>query len=226
MLTITSLLLLMAAPAIAGKFGKQSSGRRPPRPAAARKVTRPRRADRGRQKKQATGRLAKRLAAARKARLGRGWFASVYRTPDGKSVIKIMRARVAGVWPVSAAKRKQMAALTVEMSEKLRAGGLPVPESAVVAEKPDRIAQGLVSEGQSFYSLYGEAKQNAMANRNELFRRAHEILGDGDGSYVLDTSEVNLRFDADGNVVAWIDPIAPLSSVELKQVEAALARAR
>lgn len=137
-----------------------------------------------------------------------------------------MRARVAGVWPVSATKRKQMAAVTVEMSEKLRAGGLPVPESKVDPDRPTRIIQDIVTGGQSFYSVYGEAKQNAMANRNELFRRAHEILGDSDGSYVLDTSEVNLRVNADGNIVAWIDPIAPLSSAELKQVEAALAGSR
>lgn len=125
-----------------------------------------------------------------------------------------MRRRIAGGMAVTRAQRETMVRVTLEHNEKLRAAGLPVPETRAVPGRPDRLMQAYVSDGVTVDKLSGAAKTRALGEAKKLFRRAEDVIPEDPRAPVrIDWSEQNVLFDAQGNVKSWIDPVIPVDFV-------------
>ena len=157
-------------------------------------------------------------------RVGEGFFSRVYRSNDGKWVIKKLRPAIAGVKSLSKKRRAELAIITVEASELLRANGLPVPKSFIPKGKAGVFVQQY-SEGIPFDKLQGKAKFEASKNRMKIFGAGNRLAkAFSNGKWYIDTNTANLLFHKDGTVKSWIDPVVPTKPAEITAVQNKLAR--
>jgi hypothetical protein len=157
-----------------------------------------------------------------RVRVGEGSFAIAYR--EGDMIVKEVKAKVidskSNPVEIDAADRARLAKMTVDFANQVGdgvAGRVPklIDEGNGVMRQP--VAQGMTIQelGAANPSALVRAS-NAMA---DIRFRAARILGlkDPDMGYletpdgweiVIDHNESNFRFDRDGNIVSWFDPIA------------------
>jgi len=153
--------------------------------------------------------------------LGDGSFSVVRR--DGDQVVKDIKSEVGRgdeLYRLSDGDRAQLGDLTAEFSNDLRnADGIGdlVPETRVSAPGQLRsdYMEGYTSE--QLRRMNADAFDSANTNANSLVTRAerhwdldHGGSGELDGGWrvQVDDNMENFRFDADGNVTSWIDPVA------------------
>ena len=146
--------------------------------------------------------------------LGEGWFSKVYASRDGAYVMKVMKPRIGGVKPVTPKRRAELARRTVRASEMLRKAGLPVPRSFI----PDGRRGVIVQErayGMTLARLRGPARQRARREAARVFRTGNRLAKAKKATtWYIDENIDNLRFDRNGKVTAWIDPVVPIKGAE------------
>ena len=146
--------------------------------------------------------------------LGEGWFSKVYASRDGAYVMKVMKPRIGGVKPVTPRRRAELARRTVRASEMLRKAGLPVPRSFIPDGRQGVIVQER-AHGMTLARLRGPARQKARREAAKVFRTGNRLAKAKKATtWYIDENIDNLRFDRNGKVTAWIDPVVPIKGAE------------
>lgn len=150
--------------------------------------------------------------------LGEGFFSRVHRSRDGRHVLKVMKRTYAYRKRISEERRVRLAERTVAASEALRKRGFPIPASSRHREAPGVIVQEYVG-GFQLGQLRGAARTRAQSAAAQLIGAAKEAAREmGARSWYVDGNLKNLRFDKNGAIKAWIDPIIPISPDESSRV--------
>jgi hypothetical protein len=163
------------------------------------------------------------VAASTRKVLGEGAFSIAYL--EGDTVVKEIKTIVKGVGDVpvelDAAGRARLASTTVEvtneLADKLGGGVIPAMTDAGNGVIRQPLAQGMTLEELRNVDVTAWLRAGDEM-RDMTFRAAKAFELDGpeagfletpDGWHILvDTNPANFRFDAQGNVVSWFDPIA------------------
>lgn len=150
--------------------------------------------------------------------IGSGSFADAYR--EGDDVIKIIRSEVGHgteIWRLSDEDRAHLARVQVEFMQDLREAddiGSLIPPASI--EGPGKIRSKFI-DGKTMADLSGDAKIFAIdeatsfvSKANRYFGLSHGETGELDGGWrvLVDDNMENFRFNADGSIAGWIDPIA------------------
>ncbi len=158
-------------------------------------------------------------AARRGEKIGEGATSIVYR--EGNNVRKVVKDEVAvdgglGYAKITESERDFLAKNNVEVGNQLH-DAMPgiVPRST--SDKAGEIVQPFVG-GLDKSQLKGDALKNANQQQKDAIAKAEETLGltpGGHGEYPdngflvkVDPNSANFRFDKDGNVTSWFDPVA------------------